>query len=130
VLLEEEDGPALVLADLRRLRTDRAAVAEGGRAPLVWTVALVEGTAAVPLRGVLGQEMAQRALGVVQDSLTYLEPRAAPLQYASFRAADYPLGSGSVERAHKLLVEARLKGAGMHGARAHVNPMVALRTVA
>ncbi len=130
VLLEEEDGPALVLADLRRLQTDLAAVAEGGRAPLVWTVASVEGTAAGPLTGVLGQEMAQRALGVVQDSLTYLEPRAAQLQYASFRAADYPLGSGSVESANKLLVEARLKGAGMHWARAHVNPMVALRTVA
>jgi len=35
-----------------------------------------------------------------------------------------------VERANKLLVEERLKGAGMHGERAHVNPMVALRTVA
>ena len=65
VLLEEEDGPALVLADLRRLRTDLAAVAEGDRASLVWTVAAGEGTAAVPLTGVLGQEMAQRALGEV-----------------------------------------------------------------
>ncbi len=130
VLLEEEDGPALVLADLRRLRTDLAAVAEGDGAPLVWTMAPGEGTAAVPLTGVLGQEMAQRALGVVQDSLTYLEPRAAQLQYAAFRAADYPIGSGSVESANKLLVEARLKGAGMHWERAHVNPMVALRTVA
>jgi len=130
VLLEEDDGPALVLADLRRLQTDLAAVAEGDQASLVWTVASGEGTAAVPLTGVLGQEAAQRALGVVQDSLTYLEPRAAQLRYAAFRAADYPLGSGSVESANKLLVEARLKGAGMHWARPHVNPMVALRTVA
>jgi len=130
MLLEEEDGPALVLADLRRLQTDLAAVAGGARAPLVWTVVPAEGTAAGPLTGVLGQEAAPRALGVVQDSLTYLEPRAAQLQYAAFRAADYPIGSGSVESAHKLLVEARLKGAGMHGARPHVNPMVALRTVA
>jgi len=129
-LLEEEDGPALVWADLRRLRTDRAAVAEGDRASLVWTVRPAEDTAAVPLTGVLGQEMAQRALGVVQDSLTYLEPRAAQFRYAAFRAADYPLGSGSVESANKLRVEARLKGAGMHWARPHVNPMVALRTVA
>ena len=129
-LLEEEDGPALVWADLRRLRTDRAAVAEGDRASLVWTVRPAEDTAAVPLTGVLGQEMAQRALGVVQDSLTYLEPRAAQFRYAAFRAADYPLGSGSVESANKLRVEARLKGAGMQWARPHVNPMVALRTVA
>jgi len=67
---------------------------------------------------------------VVQDSLTYLELRAAHLQYATFRAAGYPIGSGSVESANKLLVEARLKGAGMHWARVHVNPLVALRTVA
>ena len=35
-----------------------------------------------------------------------------------------------VESANKLVVEARLKGAGMHGARANVNPMVALRAMA
>ncbi len=35
-----------------------------------------------------------------------------------------------MESANKLRVEARLKGAGMHWARAHVNPMMALRTVA
>ena len=60
VLLEEDDGPALVLADLRRLRMDLAAVAEGDGAPLVWTVAAGEGTAAVPLTGVRGQEMLLR----------------------------------------------------------------------
>jgi len=130
VLLEEEDGPALVLAALRRLRMDLVAVAAGDRASLVWTVAAGEGAAAVPLTGVRGQEAAGRALGVVQDSLTYLEPRAAHLRYAAFRAADYPIGSGSMESANKLLVEARLKGAGMHWARPPMNPMVALRTVA
>ena len=35
-----------------------------------------------------------------------------------------------MESANKLVVEARLKGAGMYWARASVNPMVALRTVA
>ena len=58
VLLEEDDGPALVLADLRRLRMDFASVAEGDRAHLVWTVAAGEGTAAGPLTGVLGREAA------------------------------------------------------------------------
>ena len=130
LLEEEDDGPALVLAALRSLRMDLAAVAEGDQAPLVWTVAAGEGTADGPLTGVRGQEVAQRARGVVQDSLTYLEPRAAQFRYAAFRAADYPLGSGSVESANKLRVEARLKGAGMQWARPHVNPMVALRTVA
>jgi hypothetical protein len=35
-----------------------------------------------------------------------------------------------VESAHKVVVESRRKGAGMHWARPHVNPLVALRTIA
>lgn len=62
-------------------------------------------------------------------SLAYLEKRRPQLAYADFQAAGYPIGSGSVESANKLVVEARLKGAGMHWARPHVDPMLALRTV-
>ncbi|MCA1598176.1 MAG: ISKra4 family transposase, partial [Chloroflexi bacterium] len=49
------------------------------------------------------------------------------MQYARFRAAGWPIGSGSGESANKLVVEARLKGAGMHWADQNVNPMLALR---
>ena len=63
------------------------------------------------------------------DTLAYLESRPDQLRYATFRAAGYPIGSGSVESANKLVVEARLKGSGMHWAPHHVNPMLALRTV-
>jgi len=131
-LLEEEEGATVVRAEVRRLRADLEPVARGDQAALVWTVAPagVTGQAGAPLTGVRGQETARRALEVVRDSLTYLEPRVAQMRDAAFRAADYPLGSGSVESANKLLVEERLKGAGMHWERAHVNPMVALRTVA
>jgi len=106
-LLLEED-PAPVLTELRRLCTDLGPMARGDQAQLVWTVAPdgAAGRTAAPLTGVLGREVAGRALAVVQDSLTYLEPRAAHLRYAAFRAADYPIGSGSVESANKLLVEA------------------------
>jgi hypothetical protein len=69
------------------------------------------------------------ALAVVDAGLTYLEKREAQLAYATFVAQGYPIGSGIVESANKLVVEARLKGAGMHWARPHVNPMLALRTV-
>jgi hypothetical protein len=62
--------------------------------------------------------------------LGYLETRTAQLDYPRFRAAGYPLGSGAVESANKLVVEVRLKGSGMHWAPRHVNPMLALRTVA
>lgn len=70
------------------------------------------------------------ALDVVTKSLAYLEKRQAQLQYAIFQQQGYPIGSGIVESANKLVVEARMKGAGMHWAPEHVNPLLALRTVA
>lgn len=66
---------------------------------------------------------------VLRTALGYLEARRAQITYAQFRLLGYPIGSGAVESANKLVVEARLKGAGMHWARTHVNPMVALRTI-
>jgi len=62
-------------------------------------------------------------------ALAYLEPRLAQLQYPTFRAAGYPIGSGLVEGANKVVVEDRLKGSGMHWAPPSVDPMLALRTV-
>jgi len=62
-------------------------------------------------------------------ALGYLEPRLAQLQYPIFRAAGYPIGSGIVESANKVVVEDRLKGSGMHWAPASVDPMLALRTI-
>jgi hypothetical protein len=63
-------------------------------------------------------------------AMAYFTKRLTQVQYATFQAAGYPIGSGSTESANKVLVEARLKGSGMHWARANVNPLVALRTVA
>ena len=68
-----------------------------------------------------------KAQAQVAESLAYLEARADQIRYAEFRAAGYPIGSGIVESANKLVIEARLKGSGMHWARVNVNPMVALR---
>ena len=59
----------------------------------------------------------------------YLATRRAQTRYQAFADAGYPIGSGCVESANKLVVEARLKGAGMHWARANVNPMLTLRTL-
>jgi hypothetical protein len=74
---------------------------------------------------------ALRALPVERDQvLRYLEARRGQLCYAQWVAQGYPIGSGSVESANKLVVQARLKGSGMHWARQNVNPMVALRGVA
>jgi len=60
-------------------------------------------------------------------ALAYLEKRQAQMQYPEFLAAGWPLGSGMVESANKLVVEDRLKGAGMHWIEENVNPMLALR---
>lgn len=61
------------------------------------------------------------------EALPYLEKRAPLLCYPHFQAQGWPIGSGCVESGNKLVVEARLKGAGMHWARPHVNPMLSLR---
>jgi hypothetical protein len=59
----------------------------------------------------------------------YLEKRTAHMQYPAFLAAGWPIGDGAVESGNKLVVEARLKGSGMHWARPHVDPMLALRNI-
>ena len=63
------------------------------------------------------------------QGLAYLEKRIAQLDYPTFQAQGWPIASGATESANKLVVEARLKGAGMHWARAQVDPMLALRNV-
>jgi hypothetical protein len=50
------------------------------------------------------------------------------MHYPQYRASGWPIGSGMVESANKLVVQARLKGSGMHWAPSHVNPMLALRS--
>jgi len=61
------------------------------------------------------------------ETLGYLTKRRAQISYAQFRRQGLPIGSGMVESGHKRVVQARLKGAGMHWARPSVNPMLALR---
>jgi hypothetical protein len=64
---------------------------------------------------------------LAQEKLSYLQKREAHMQYPTYQAAGWPIGSGNVESANKLVVEARLKGAGMRWARHNVNPMLVLR---
>jgi len=64
------------------------------------------------------------------QALGYLTARRDQIAYARFQALGLPIGSGMVESANKLVVEERLKGPGMHWARAHVDPMLALRCIA
>jgi hypothetical protein len=65
----------------------------------------------------------------ISGNLTYLEKRQAQMQYPFFQAQGWPIGSGIVESGNKLVVEARLKGSGMHWADKNVNPMLAIRNI-
>jgi hypothetical protein len=69
----------------------------------------------------------QPSTAELASCLAYLESREAQMQYPHFIAEGWPIGSGMVESANKLVVEDRLKGAGMHWAEANVNPLLALR---
>ena len=65
----------------------------------------------------------------ISSNLVYLQKREQQIQYPRFQADGWPIGSGIVESGNKLVVEARLKGSGMHWADQHVNPMLALRNI-
>jgi hypothetical protein len=65
----------------------------------------------------------------ISSNLAYLKKRKAQMQYPLFQAQGWPIGSGIVESGNKLVVEAHPKGAGMHWAEAHINPMLALRNI-
>lgn len=72
-----------------------------------------------------------RALPVAvaqEEHLRYLEKRETHMDYPAYQAAGWPIGSGSVESGNKVVMQARLKGAGMRWEPSHVNPMLAFRT--
>ncbi len=87
-------------------------------------------TGPMPVLAVLQSMWAQQpTLDVLTTNLAYLEKRVTQMDYPRFQAAGWPIGSGMVESGNQLVVEARLKGAGIHWAREHVNPMLALRNL-
>jgi hypothetical protein len=79
---------------------------------------------ALPVAGAADPSAAEALRG---GTRAYFTKRWAQIQYAAYVAQGYPIGSGMVESANKLVVETRLKGSGMHWARTNVDPMLALR---
>ena len=65
----------------------------------------------------------------IDGALFYLQSRLQMLDYDHFRRQGYPIGSGSVESGHKVVVQRRMKGAGMRWAEQHLDPMLALRNL-
>jgi len=66
---------------------------------------------------------------VIDGSLAYLNKRKAMLNYAHFVKQGYPIGSGSAESGHKVVMQSRMKQAGMRWAEEHVDPMLSLRNL-
>jgi hypothetical protein len=71
----------------------------------------------------------QSAQDTILQQIDYLERRRAQIDYPYFRARHYPIGSGSIESAHKHVVQKRMKQAGMRWADDNINPMLALRNL-
>lgn len=115
-------------------RVASAAFGTGSREAAVWLdtwlPALKQTTPEAVIEAVKGLPMpSPEAVKTRTSVLAYLGQRIEQIRYARFQAMGYPIGSGMVESGNKLVVEARLKGAGMHWARTNVTPMVALRGV-
>lgn len=82
------------------------------------------------LRTLMQEKGQAGAVETLDKSLHYLRERREMIRYASFRAQGYPIGSGSVESANKLVVQSRMKQAGMRWGPSHVNAMLAMRNLA
>ena len=82
------------------------------------------------LRSLMQQAGQREAVESLDKSLFYLRRRPQMTTYAHFRAQGYPIGSGSVESANKLVVQSRMKQAGMRLGPGHVNAMLAMRNLA
>lgn len=108
----------------------QAVQAEGGRLPARWLEGVLhrlkhQGPTRVLKH--LSWLAARYPSPTMQEKLTYVQKREAHMQYPAYQAAGWPIGSGSVESANKVVVESRLKGAGMRWERQNVNPMLVLR---
>jgi hypothetical protein len=63
----------------------------------------------------------------VRQAVGYIFHNRRRMNYAAFRQAGYPIGSGTIESACKTVVQARLKQSGMRWSRTGAQSMLALR---
>lgn len=63
----------------------------------------------------------------VRTAINYFFHNRQRMDYAAYRQAGYPIGSGTIESACKTVVQARMKQAGMRWSRQGAQAMLALR---
>jgi hypothetical protein len=100
----------------------------GGHLPATWLDGVLhrlkhEG----PMRVLRHLSSLAKGYPQIQEHLNYLHKRQELMEYPTYQQQGWPIGSGSVESGHKLVMQARLKGPGMHWRPEHVNPMLAVR---
>lgn len=79
------------------------------------------------LRFLWTQNQAHPAADEIEAAIRYLERRQTMIDYPYFRKNGIPIGSGIVESGHKVVMQRRMKQAGMRWADESLNPMLALR---
>lgn len=70
-----------------------------------------------------------RQIEIINHAQAYFTKRLNMIHYVEFNAAHWPIGSGSGEAAHKVVIQSRMKRAGMRWHPDQVNPMVAIRNL-
>lgn len=65
----------------------------------------------------------------VREAVVYLFHNRRRMDYASYRQAGFPIGSGTIESACKTVVQARMKQAGMRWSRTGATAMLTLRSL-
>jgi hypothetical protein len=100
----------------------------------IWVVAQQHALAHIDLRHVFAQVRLLFPRGVplpeeVQQAIAYLFANRHRCRYRLFRQAGFPIGSGTVESACKVVVQQRMKQAGMRWSRNGAQAMLALRCV-
>lgn len=65
----------------------------------------------------------------VWSAVSYIFNNRRRMDYARYRQEGYPVGSGSTESACKVVVQGRMKQAGMRWSREGAQAMLALRSV-
>ena len=75
------------------------------------------------------QATSEEQVAIIDKERRYLQKRAALIDYPHFQNKGYPIGSGSVESSHKLVVHSRMKQAGMRWADHNIDPLLALRNL-
>lgn len=121
--LLDEHGPAAVrILDFPHAagyvsQIGQAVAQAGTRLPPTWLDEQVhtlkhEGPTAV-LAALRQVAASHPQLEEVRTALAYLKKREGQMQYPCYQVAGWPIGSGIVESANKLVMQVRLKGAGM-----------------